>query len=109
MDCSPPGSSVYEILQAREGELSFPSPGDLPEPGMEPRSPTLQANSLPSEPPGKPRLGIKPMSPALASGFLPLSHQRSPILFLNYIYNKQQIGTVQLLVPLPVKHLTICK
>ena len=31
--------------------LPFPSPGDLPNPGIEPRSPTLQANALPSEPP----------------------------------------------------------
>ena len=34
--------------------LSFPSPGDLPDPGIEPWSPTLQADSLPFEPPGKP-------------------------------------------------------
>ena len=34
--------------------LPFPSPGDLPNPGIEPRSPALQADSLPSEPPGKP-------------------------------------------------------
>ena len=34
--------------------LPFPSPGDLPDPGIEPRSPALQADSLPSEPPGKP-------------------------------------------------------
>ena len=34
--------------------LPFPSPGDLPDPGIEPGSPTLQANTLPSEPPGKP-------------------------------------------------------
>ena len=34
--------------------LLFPSPGDLPDPGTEPRSPALQADSLPSEPPGKP-------------------------------------------------------
>ena len=33
--------------------LPFPSPGDLPNPGMEPRSPTLQEDSLPTEPPGK--------------------------------------------------------
>ena len=32
---------------------SFPSPGDLPNPGIEPRSPTLQADSLPAEPQGK--------------------------------------------------------
>ena len=37
--------------------LQFPSPGDLPDPGIEPGSPTLQADSLPSEPPGKPSLG----------------------------------------------------
>ena len=32
--------------------LLFPSPGDLPSSGIEPRSPALQADSLPSEPPG---------------------------------------------------------
>ena len=34
--------------------LTFPSPGDLPDPGIEPGSPTLQADALPSEPPGEP-------------------------------------------------------
>ena len=33
----------------------FPSPGDLPNPGFESRSPTLQADSLPGEPQGKPK------------------------------------------------------
>ena len=33
----------------------FPSPGDLPNPGIKPRSPTLQADSLPAEPQRKPR------------------------------------------------------
>ena len=32
----------------------FPSPGDLPNPGIEPRSPALQVDLLPSESPGKP-------------------------------------------------------
>ena len=36
--------------------LPFPSPGDLPDPGVEPRSPTLQVDALPSEPPGKPTM-----------------------------------------------------
>ena len=35
------------------GGLPFPSPGDLPNPGTEPRSPALQADALTSEPPGK--------------------------------------------------------
>ena len=37
------------------GGEPFSSPGDLPLPGIEPGSPTLQADSLPSEPPGKPQ------------------------------------------------------
>ena len=40
--------------QEYQSGLPFPSPGDLPDPGIEPRSPTLQADALPSEPPGKP-------------------------------------------------------
>ena len=53
MDCSPPGSSVHGILQARilEWAATFPSPGDLFNPGTEPVSPALEADSLPSEPP----------------------------------------------------------
>ena len=43
MDCSLPGSSVHGILQARVlGRLQFPSPWDLPEPGMEPSSLALK-------------------------------------------------------------------
>ena len=33
--------------------LPFPSPGDVPKPGIEPGSPALQVDALPSEPPGK--------------------------------------------------------
>ena len=56
MDGSPPGSSVHGILQVRIPEwVAFPSPGDLPNTGIEPRSPTLQADSLPAEPQGKPK------------------------------------------------------
>ena len=36
-------------------ELPFPFPGNLPNPGIEPRSPASQADALTSEPPGKPR------------------------------------------------------
>ena len=37
--------------------LPFPSPGDLPNPGIKPKSPALQADSLWSEPSGKPPVG----------------------------------------------------
>ena len=51
MDCSPPGSSVHGILQARILDwVAIPSPGDFPNPGIEPRSPELQADSLLSVP-----------------------------------------------------------
>ena len=54
-----PGSSVHGIFQARLLEqvaISFSR--DLPDPGIEPRSPGLQADTLPSEPPGKPNKTI---------------------------------------------------
>ena len=38
--------------------LPCPPPGDIPNPGIEPRSPTLQVDSLPTEPPGKPSISI---------------------------------------------------
>ena len=51
---SPPGSSVHGILQARILEwLLCPPAGDLPDPGIKARSPALQVDCLPSEPPGK--------------------------------------------------------
>ena len=40
--------------QEYQSGLSCPSPGDLPDPGIEPGSPALWAESLPSESPGKP-------------------------------------------------------
>ena len=43
--------------------LPFPSPGDLPNPGIKPGSPALEADALSSEPPGK------PMSMMLAVGY----------------------------------------
>ena len=53
MDCSPPGSSIHGILQEEHwSRLPSPSPGDLSNPVIEPRSPALQADALPSEPPG---------------------------------------------------------
>ena len=55
-DCSPRDSSLRGISLARISGLPFPPPGDLPNPGVEPESPT---------------------SPALQTDSLPLSHQRS--------------------------------
>ena len=100
-DGSPPGSSVHGILQARILELPCLPPGDFPNPEIKPRSPTLQADSLPSEPPGKPKnAGVGNLS--LLQGNFPtqesnwgllncrwilyqLSYQRSPLINCNPI------------------------
>ena len=47
VDCSLPGSSAVEFSrQEYWSGFPFPSPGDLPDPGIEPESPALQADSL---------------------------------------------------------------
>ena len=53
--CQAPLSMGFSRQEHWSG-LPFPSPGDLPDPGIIPGSPTLQANSLPAEPPGKPSI-----------------------------------------------------
>ena len=71
--------------------LPCPPPGNLPNPGIEPRSPAFQANSLLSELPGKPKImepipypgdlpdpGVKPGSPALQADSLPAELQGKP-------------------------------
>ena len=57
--CSPPGFSVHGIFQARYWSgLPFPCPRDLPEPGIEPMSPTLVGRFFISKPPGKPAVAL---------------------------------------------------
>ena len=56
MDCSPSGSSCLGFSrQEYWGGFPCPPPGDLPNPGIKPRSPVSQSDTLPSEPPGKPK------------------------------------------------------
>ena len=60
MDCNLPGSSAMGFSrQEYRSALPCPSPGDLPNPGTEPGAPELQADSLPSELPGKLYRGMK--------------------------------------------------
>ena len=57
IDCSPPGSFVHHFFwQEYWSGLPCSPPGDLPNPGIESRSPSLQADSLPTKPPGKPTI-----------------------------------------------------
>ena len=61
-DCSPPGSSVHGIFQARTLEwLPFPTPGDLPDTGIKPTSlasPELAGRFFTTVSPGKPNMII---------------------------------------------------
>ena len=59
LDCSPPGSSVHGLSRQQScSGFPFPSPGDLPDPGIEPGSPALQADSLPLSHQGSPNMLI---------------------------------------------------
>ena len=54
--CDPMDYTVHGILQVRKLEwVAFPSPWDLPNPGIEFKSPALQADSSPAESSGKPK------------------------------------------------------
>ena len=64
--------------------LPFPSPGDLPDPGIEPISPTLQADSLPSEPPGSPNT-------SLGDSNTINSHMNSSQIFKNKLKRKPTV------------------
>ena len=75
MDCSPPGSSVHGILQARilEWEL-FPSPENHPDPQIKPGSPALQVYSLLSETPERDPKWKDPRSLTLKIHLVSLVH-----------------------------------
>ena len=75
--------------------LPCPPPGDLPSPGIEPRSPTLQADSLPSEPPGKPK-NIVVGSLSLLQGGFPTQGSNQGILHCRQIlYQRSYRGSPQ--------------
>ena len=65
-----------------------PSPGDLPNPGIEPRSLTLQADSLPAEPQGKPKnTGVGSLSHPIPSpgGIFPTQESNQGLLHCRWI------------------------
>ena len=74
--------TVHGILQARIVEwVAFPFSRGSSYPGIEPRSPTLQADSLPAEPQGKPK-GLKGKRPQVFSQILFCSALSCPLLHL---------------------------
>ena len=87
MDCRPPGTSVYGDSPGKNlhwSGLPCPPPGHLPNPGVEPRSPTLQADSLPPEPPGKP-MNTRVGNLSLLQGNFPTQESNQDLLHYRQI------------------------
>ena len=83
--CNPVDYTVHGILQPEywSGQ-PFPSSGYLPNPGMEPRSPALQADSLPAEPPRKAKnTGMGSLS--LLQGIFPTQESNQGLLHCRQI------------------------
>ena len=83
MDCSPLGSSVHGDSPGKHTGVDYhalPS-GDLSNPGIKPRSPTLQVDSLPSEPPWKPPINPERNQPWIVIGRTD-AEAEAPILWL---------------------------
>ena len=95
MDCSQARLSKEFPRQEHWSGLPFPSPGDLSDPGIEPRSPALQATSLPSEPSWKPQAGkisVRRMKEKSGSICCP---QQSPVLHQGVIrWQLHGMGTI---------------
>ena len=94
MDCSPPGSSVHGIFQARLLEwvaISFSSGSS--QPGINPRSPAWQADALPSVPPGRSMNPCKYFSCFFSS--------RSPHLLLHFSHTSPVLLRQHATSPLP--------
>ena len=74
-----------------------PSPGDVPNPGIEPKSPTLQADSLPAEPQGKPKnTGLGSLS--LLQGIFPNQGLKPGLLHCRWIlYQLSHKGSPRIL------------
>ena len=86
MDCSLPCSTLSMGFPRREhwSGLPFPSPGDLPKTGIEPRLLALQADSLPTEPPVKPQLHNSEKQSGLFCGSLILLRTTAEIKQVNH-------------------------
>ena len=100
IDCSLPGFSVHAEFSTQEywSGLPCPPPGDLPNPGIEPRSPALQADSLPSEPLGKPEnTGVGSLT--LLQGIFPTQELHWGLLDCRWILYHQGRSSLSLQSP----------
>ena len=94
--CQAPLSMGFSRQEYWSG-LPCPPPGDLPNPGIEPRSPTLQVDSLPAEPPGKPKnTGVGSLS--LLPGIFPTQESNQGLVHCRQIlYQLRHQGNPRIL------------
>ena len=103
--CQAPLSMEFSRQEYWSG-LPFPSPGDLPNPGIKPGSPALPVDSLPSEPPGKPQEYWSGL-PFCFSEDLPNpgTEPRSPLLQTDSLFF-EPTGKPFICIPIPQKRAT---
>ena len=100
MGCSPPGSFVHGIFQARIPEwVAMPPPGELSDPGIKSVSPALQADSLSTEPT---RHTATALSSSLA--LVLTSSLFSPIYYTIFLFYSLSQNTPSSLLPQCLSH-----
>ena len=110
--CDPMGYRVHGILQARILEwVAFSFPGDLPNLGTEPRSPTLQADSLPAESPGKSQLSFNIQFSSVAQSCLtlcdPMNCSMSGLPVHHQLLESPKLMSIDSV--MPSSHLILCR
>ena len=96
MGCNPPGFLSPRECSSQEywSGLPCPPPEDLSNPGIEPRSPTLQADSLPTEPPGKPK-NMEWVTYPFSGGIFPTQESNQGLLHcMQILYQQIYQGTL---------------
>ena len=102
VDCSQPGSSIHGNSPGKKTGVPCPPPVDLPNPGIKPKSSSLQVDSLPSEPPGKPKnTGVRSLS--LPQGNFPTQESNSSLPHcMQILYQLCYQGSPLYMVPVSV-------
>ena len=102
--CQAPLSLGFSRQEHWSG-LPCPPPGDLPNSGIEPGSPALQADSLPSEPPGKPSVQFSSVVWSCLTLCDPMDCS-TPALSITNSWNLFKLMSIESVIP--SKHLILC-
>ena len=108
VDCSPPGSSVRGILQARILEwVAMPFSRGRPNPRIEPGSPALAGRFLTTEPPGRPSTALVRLLSGVQLFSTPWTAAHQASLSITNSWSSVRFMSVELV--MPSNHLIICR